>query len=600
MAYNKQNFVDGQALKAEHLNHIENGIEDVNNRIDNIPSSPVQSVNGKTGTVKLGAEDVGALPASQLDTAINTALAEAKASGEFDGKDGTNGKDGTSPTVAVSTITGGHRITITDKTGTKTVDVMDGEDGGKGDDGRGIKTIARTSGNGAAGTTDTYTITYTDNTTSTFAVYNGKDGENYALTEADMTEIAEKTNNQFLSDDNESPKLGNELATSSGWTSEGWTGSFASGFTHTNGNTSALSFTIPNIAVGKAYVIEFTSNVSYTNTNLLVTIGSAPAMLLYGVSASKTKVGIIAVDTGKLTFTPESTFTGKISNISIKEITGVSTPLKTVKDRDGNVMNEIRYIGESVFVGKGVGGKTLEGIGDGADQNIAIGNSETFQNNISGFWNVAIGQDCMNGNVSGSRNVSIGANNLRNNVEGCRNVSIGNFSLAQAKNVHRTVAIGGDCMSTAIASEDNVAVGFQSLYANTTGEQNVAIGSNALQANTTGLGNVAIGHTALSKVTTGRTNIAIGFGAGKSLTSGNGNIVIGANCDVSSGSYYGLNIGNLLKGSVQSGSAYLSVNGGLRLPSVGTAQTANNDVYAEEWTFTLEDGSTVTKKVLLV
>lgn len=98
------------------------------------------------------------------------------------GTNGSNGADGVSPTVAVTSITGGHRITITDKNGTKTVDVMDGtdgsngKDGAAGKDGKGIKTVARTSGNGAAGTTDTYTITYTDNTTSTFTVYNGKDG----------------------------------------------------------------------------------------------------------------------------------------------------------------------------------------------------------------------------------------------------------------------------------------------------------------------------------------------------------------------------------------------------------------------------------------
>jgi hypothetical protein len=111
----------------------------------------------------------GKLDANKLPEAVNTALAQAKESGEFDGK------DGISPTVAVSTITGGHRITITDKNGTKTVDVMDGE---KGDSGRGIAAIASTSGSGAAGTTDTYTITYTDGTTSTFSVYNGSNGTN--------------------------------------------------------------------------------------------------------------------------------------------------------------------------------------------------------------------------------------------------------------------------------------------------------------------------------------------------------------------------------------------------------------------------------------
>jgi hypothetical protein len=73
----------------------------------------------------------GKLDASKLPEAINTALAQAQNSGVFDGKDG-----------------------------------------------RGIKSIVRTAGTGAAGTTDTYTITYTDNTTSTLTVYNGKNGTN--------------------------------------------------------------------------------------------------------------------------------------------------------------------------------------------------------------------------------------------------------------------------------------------------------------------------------------------------------------------------------------------------------------------------------------
>jgi Collagen triple helix repeat (20 copies) len=51
-----------------------------------------------------------------------------------------------------------------------------GATGATGPAGRGIATIARTSGTGAPGTTDTYTITYSDATTSTFTVYNGADG----------------------------------------------------------------------------------------------------------------------------------------------------------------------------------------------------------------------------------------------------------------------------------------------------------------------------------------------------------------------------------------------------------------------------------------
>lgn len=49
-----------------------------------------------------------------------------------------------------------------------------GQDGTNGKDGVGIKSIVLTS---SEGETDTYTITYTDGTTSTFAITNGKDGK---------------------------------------------------------------------------------------------------------------------------------------------------------------------------------------------------------------------------------------------------------------------------------------------------------------------------------------------------------------------------------------------------------------------------------------
>ena len=57
-----------------------------------INEAPVQSVNGKTGTVELNAEDVGAIAKTELPTAINTALAQAKANGEFDGAEGPAGQ----------------------------------------------------------------------------------------------------------------------------------------------------------------------------------------------------------------------------------------------------------------------------------------------------------------------------------------------------------------------------------------------------------------------------------------------------------------------------------------------------------------------------
>lgn len=150
---------------------------------------------------------------SQMQDDITNALQAAKDSGAFDGA------DGEAATVAVSrtvTLPSGSDASVSNE-GTDTNARLvfgiprgakgdSGERGGSGVyvladgetesdipadaevalfpsgedlhilDGRGIVSIIRTSGNGAAGSTDTYTIAYSDTTTSTFPVYNGKDG----------------------------------------------------------------------------------------------------------------------------------------------------------------------------------------------------------------------------------------------------------------------------------------------------------------------------------------------------------------------------------------------------------------------------------------
>ena len=67
----------------------------VNDYLEQNPvEAPVQSVNGKTGAVKLNAIDVGAISQDNLQDATDKALAQAKASGEFDGADGAPGPQG--------------------------------------------------------------------------------------------------------------------------------------------------------------------------------------------------------------------------------------------------------------------------------------------------------------------------------------------------------------------------------------------------------------------------------------------------------------------------------------------------------------------------
>ena len=110
----------------------------------------VTSVNGQSGDVTLTAEDVGALAESELDTAIDTALAEAKASGDFkgdkgdkgdtgatgaQGADGAKGVDGYSPTAYVYKEGATSTLTVVDQTGATQVSILDGEKGDKGEKG---------------------------------------------------------------------------------------------------------------------------------------------------------------------------------------------------------------------------------------------------------------------------------------------------------------------------------------------------------------------------------------------------------------------------------------------------------------------------------
>ena len=69
---------------------------------------------------------------------------------------------------------GDNEITITTSDGAENKFYV--RNGSKGSDGVGIQSIDKTAGSGAAGTTDTYTITFTDNSTFDFRVYNGRNG----------------------------------------------------------------------------------------------------------------------------------------------------------------------------------------------------------------------------------------------------------------------------------------------------------------------------------------------------------------------------------------------------------------------------------------
>ena len=75
-----------------------------------------------------GEQGVQGVPGIQGEKGDKGDRGERGAQGE-QGKQGEKGADGFSPTVSVNAIEGGHRVTVTDKDGAHTFDVMDGQGG---------------------------------------------------------------------------------------------------------------------------------------------------------------------------------------------------------------------------------------------------------------------------------------------------------------------------------------------------------------------------------------------------------------------------------------------------------------------------------------
>ena len=99
-----------------------------------------------------------------IEDTINSALEEAKESGEF---------DGVSPTVEMTPIENGYQISITDASGTSTASIMNGEEGAPGEDGDdGFSPTASVSKSGSVAT-----ISITDkNGTTSVQVNDGDTG----------------------------------------------------------------------------------------------------------------------------------------------------------------------------------------------------------------------------------------------------------------------------------------------------------------------------------------------------------------------------------------------------------------------------------------
>ena len=140
----------------------------VNNLTTNVTNKPLSAAQGVAIKALIDALDSSKLDTSALSDAVEDALSQAKASGEFDG---VNGTSVTVSNVSSSSADGGNNV-VTFSDG-KTLTVKNGT---KGSTGVGIQSVTQTTTSTADDGNNVITVTLSNGTTSTFKVQNGSKG----------------------------------------------------------------------------------------------------------------------------------------------------------------------------------------------------------------------------------------------------------------------------------------------------------------------------------------------------------------------------------------------------------------------------------------
>lgn len=316
----------------------------------------------------------------------------------------------------------------------------------------------------------------------------------------------------------DSATLGAELTDATGWTSDGWTGDYDTGFIHTNNNTSSLSRAITGISASKYYQVTYT--VSGSPTGYFYTYIGGGSFI--GYTNGDYKAGIRTSDATDLIFTPSTTFNGTISAISVKEITDTADALIIAKDSGGDTSVEIRVIDGSLF-------NTF--IGYQAGRYVTTGTSNMGLGYLScntlttGYWNSAIGANSLQYCTTGDENVAIGHKSQQNLISGTGNIALGETSLQANLTGSYNIAIGGDAVYNCTVSSI-IGIGHHALFALTTGLYNTSIGEYAGASVVTGASNTIMGYKAYTSGT-GGDNSAYGKDALYTATSADSNTVMG-------------------------------------------------------------------------
>ena len=330
--------------------------------------------------------------------------------------------------------------------------------------------------------------------------------------------------------------LGAETITSSGWTlGDGWTGTFATGFTHQVGTTGVLEWEPPVSPAGQTWVVQWTITAdSGVNEQARAAIdvyyGGGWAGITYQGSGlvGQYSRAIRATTSGGLRIVPEARFSGRIHDVSIRPVGAPIGPVSVWRDSSGAVTNEARMSGlDNFFLGRDAG-RYVSQADNPARYNTIVGNS-AGASLATGFFNSALGAGALNQLTAGSRNVAVGYRSLESVQAGDRNVGVGPFAGQQLVNGQRNVMVGVDVLYQTTTASDNIGLGYLAMHAAGEIHQNIAVGGYAMGSAAGGAAyNIAAGYMALRNTSGGQHNIALGRYALLNSSTGAGNVAVGS------------------------------------------------------------------------
>ena len=306
------------------------------------------------------------------------------------------------------------------------------------------------------------------------------------------------------------PSMSAEFLPSTDWTlGAGWSGDFASGFTHASGGGTAA------LTQSKAAVNATPYQITYTVTGR--TAGSftlAFGGYVSGAITASGSDGPTSESTSSLVITPTTDFNGTVA-ISIKSIIGGSTPHIVLKDSNGVVRNEFRVSPQfgNTFTGLDAGRSNTTGSNNTfTGRNAGFSNTTGVSNTFTGFYagfsnttggsNTFTGRDAGRSNTTGANNTFTGLDAGRSNTTGANNTFTGRDAgryLANGSTANETsgnsVYIGYDARASVAGVVNEAAFGYQAIGG---GSNTVRLGNASVSAWLPGATNVvALGSTLL-------------------------------------------------------------------------------------------------------